>query len=185
MGWFNRYVLVTLIDDASDAPFAKTKMPPGDLPESFEIETTLHLDGTDWFVVHAEPQTRSEYTESRTLTLRLRKIETMPTDVISYSQLDITEGFGDNLKLSVDDWMSTTPLNSSHSNPESVGLPSPSADVEEVYEIACKLSRLRESIPIPSDGVYCPICHIANIELGKLRTPCPRCGRELLKFGWD
>ena len=51
--------------------------------------------------------------------------------------------------------------------------------------VASKLSQVRESIPIPNDGVYCPICHIANIELAKLRTPCPKCGRALLKFGWD
>ena len=51
--------------------------------------------------------------------------------------------------------------------------------------VASKLSQVRESIPIPNDGVYCPICHIANIELPKLRTPCPKYGRALLKFGWD
>jgi hypothetical protein len=37
---------------------------------------------------------------------------------------------------------------------------------------------------IPSAGVYCPVCHIANVDLGRLRTPCPQCGRPLLKFGW-
>ncbi len=53
---------------------------------------------------------------------------------------------------------------------------------EEVYRRASSLSELRESIPIDGDGVYCPICHIANIDLGKLRTPCPRCGRGLLNL---
>ena len=65
-----------------------------------------------------------------------------------------------------------------------MGLPSVHASEEEVYEVASKLSLFRESIPIPNDGVYCPICHIANIDLAKLRTPCPKCGRALLKFGW-
>jgi hypothetical protein len=184
MGWFSRKVLVTLIDDATGAAFATTKMPPADLPESFEVATTLHLGDADWSVVHAEPQTRERYTNSGSLTLRLRKIEKIATEAISFSQLDITEQFDDNQTLGKDDWISTRPLNSTIPNPESAGLPSPGADSEEVYRVACKMSSLRESIPIPDDGVYCPICHLANVDLEKLRTPCPKCGRELLKFGW-
>lgn len=184
MAWFSRKVLVTLIDDATGATFATSNMPPADLPESFETETTLHLGEADWSVVHAEPQTRQEYTKSGSLTLRLRKVEKIATEAISFSQLDITERFNDNRSLGSDEWISTTPLNSTIRDPEMAGLPSPSADSEEVYRIASKLSALRESIPIPDDGVYCPICHIANVDLGKLRTPCPKCGRELLKFGW-
>ena len=184
MGLFSRKVLLTLIDDATGAAFATTEMPPADLPESFEIATTLHLGEADWSVVHAEPRTRAEYTRSGSLTLRLRKVEKIATEAISFSQLDITERYDDNQRLGKDEWISTTPLNSTIPNPESVGLPSPGADSEEVYRVASKMSALRESIPIPDDGVYCPICHIANVDLRKLRTPCPKCGRELLKFGW-
>jgi hypothetical protein len=99
--------------------------------------------------------------------------------------LDITEKFDDNLGLTPDDWISTAPLNKTAPNGEAMGMPSVHASEEEVYKVASKLSQFRESISIPNDGVYCPICHIANIELAKLRTPCPKCGRALLKFGWD
>ena len=109
----------------------------------------------------------------------------VPLDQISYTQLDITERFGDNLTLSPEDWIETTALNSSVPDPESSGLPSTAAIEDEVFRIAAKLSLIRESINIPSDGVYCPICHIANTSISRLRTPCPKCGRELLKFGWD
>jgi hypothetical protein len=185
MGLFSRKVLVTLIDDATGVAFATSKMPPADLPESFEIETTLHLGEANWSVVHAEPRTRKDYTKSGSLTLRLRKVEKVAADSLSFSQLDITEGFGDDRRLGKDDWIATTPLNATIKNPESAGLPALGADANEVYRVASKMSALRESIPIPNDGVYCPICHIANVDLGKLRTPCPQCGRELLKFGWD
>ncbi len=109
----------------------------------------------------------------------------IPTDPISFSQLDITESFGDNARLKPEDWISTVPLNKTTPNGQAMGLPSIDASDEEVYQAASKLSQLREPIRIPSDGVYCPICHIANIDLAKLRTPCPKCGRALLKFGWD
>jgi hypothetical protein len=109
----------------------------------------------------------------------------MPPGQISFSQLDITESFGDNLRLKPEDWISTVPLNKTTPNGQTSGLPPVDASDGAVYEFASRLSLFRESIPIPSDGVYCPICHIANIELSKLRTPCPKCGRALLKFGWD
>lgn len=86
-----------------------------------------------------------------------------------YSQVDITEKFGDNLNLKPEEWIKTFPLNL----------------IEKVYKTAQKLSAIREQINIPTDGVYRPVCHIANIELSKLHKPCPRCGRKLLKFGWD
>ena len=108
-----------------------------------------------------------------------------PINAISFSQTDITEAFGDNERLGPDEWIATVPLNATTKNPESAGLPRAGAGADEIYRVAAKLSELRESIPIPNDGVYCPVCHIANVNLGKLRTPCPRCGRGLLKFGWD
>src|ERR1700692_2918781 len=104
---------------------------------------------------------------------------------IGYTQADITERFGDNLSLGPDDWIETVPLNMRTEDPVSVGLAPANASVEEVYAVASKLSAIREKINIPTDGVYCPVCHIANVSLSRLRQPCPKCGRQLLKFGWD
>ena len=109
----------------------------------------------------------------------------VPPQQISFSQVDITEGFGDNLSLGPDDWVGTVPLNVKVPDPQSQGLPALDAAADETYLVADRLSRLRESIPVPGDGVYCPICHRANVTLARLRTPCPRCSRPLLKFGWD
>jgi hypothetical protein len=109
----------------------------------------------------------------------------MPPGEISYTQLDITERFGDNERLKPEEWISTVPLNKMTTKGQTSGLPPVDANDEEVYAVAMRMSQIRESIPIPSDGVYCPICHIANIQLAKLHTACPKCGRALLKFGWD
>lgn len=109
----------------------------------------------------------------------------IPPGEISYSQLDITETFGDNERLTPEDWIPTSPLNKMTSNGQASRLPADDATDEEVHAVAERMSQIRESIPIPNDGVYCPICHIANVQLTKLRTPCPKCGRPLLKFGWD
>ena len=109
----------------------------------------------------------------------------VPPQQISFSQVDVTERFGDNQSLGADDWINTAPLNAGIPNPEAQGLPRVGASDNETYAAAERLSKFRESIPLPDDGVYCPVCHIANVTLGRLRTPCPRCNRPLLKFGWD
>src|SRR5262245_37910664 len=104
---------------------------------------------------------------------------------ILVTQVDITEKVGDNLSLKAEDWIKTIPMNSVVPDPQAMGLPPVGASEDEVYRIAERLSRIRESIQVPDDGVYCPICHIANVNLTRLRTPCPKCGRQLLEFGWD
>lgn len=104
---------------------------------------------------------------------------------INYSQLDITERFGDNESLSPDDWIPTTPLNVHVTDPESSGLPRSDATADEIHSIASRLSAIRESLPLACDGVYCPVCHIANTDRRRIHTPCPKCGRGLLQFGWD
>lgn len=109
----------------------------------------------------------------------------MPPEQISFSQVDITEHFGDDLSLGPDEWIQTTPLNSGVPNPQAQGLPPVDGTDDEVYRAAEVLSGIRESIAVPNDGVYCPVCHIANATLSLLRTPCPKCSRPLLKFGWD
>ena len=184
MGWFTRNVTINFIDDATGAVFATTKMPPTDLPETFEIATTMHIGDVDWSVVQAEPATRKQFSATGALTLRLRKVEKIPLDDIRYSQTDITERFDDHLQLGNDDWIATIPLNTLMKHQASSGLPPPDADADEVYRVASQMSEVREMINVPNDGVYCPICHIANIDPSKLRSPCPQCGRGLLKFGW-
>ncbi len=185
MAWFTRKILVNFIDDSTGAPLATSKMLATELPETFSRAAKLHLGDADWAVVHAEPVARKEYAKSGSLTLRLRKMESIATEKISYSQLDITDRFGDDCSLKADEWICTRPLNEYLGDRRSSELPSLGANAQEVYKIALGMSEMREYISIPNDGVYCPICHIANIDRRKLRTPCPKCGRELLLFGWD
>ncbi|MCZ6879799.1 MAG: hypothetical protein O7F13_01570 [Gammaproteobacteria bacterium] len=104
---------------------------------------------------------------------------------LSFSQVDSTEGFGDNLEMESTEWIKTNPINEAMDNPETMGLPAVGSTEDEVYRIASNLSLVRESISISDDGVYCPICNHANVDIEKLRMPCPTCGRELLAFGWD
>ena len=177
-------VRVQFFENGAAKPFAVTEMPLKQLPETFEVDTTMHLGEEDWSVVRAEPFLIAQIAERGRLDLHLRKIIRMSPKDISYSQVDITKTFDDLLKLSPEEWVQTVPLNSMVDHPESQGLPPKTATTDEVYRIAQGMSVIREAIPIETDGVYCPVCHIANTELGRLKTPCPKCNRKLLKFGW-
>ncbi len=113
MTWFSSKVTVTFIDDATGESFGITEMPPADLPESFELDTTLHLGNDNWSVVDARPKTRAEYAKTKTLTLRLRRIEMVNPGTILYSLPSICDaipGIGDQplcgneFILAEDDW---------------------------------------------------------------------------------
>jgi hypothetical protein len=113
MSWFSRKVKVIFIDDATGSVFATTEMPPADLPETFEIATTLHLGDDDWSIVDAAPATREEYSKSGRLTLRLRRVMKVDPSKLLFSLPSICdrippvgEGIlvGDECILAEDDW---------------------------------------------------------------------------------
>jgi hypothetical protein len=108
---------------------------------------------------------------------------------VSFTQTDVTKSSVNSLSLGPSDWIETTPINASVPEKQRPrGLPPLDATEDQIYRIADCGSRLRESIrrsdQLSGDGVYCPICHMANTQLSLLRKPCPRCGRELLLFDW-
>ena len=113
-----------------------------------------------------------------------KKVEYLDPNEVNFTQVDITETFDDHLTLSNDDWIDTLPLNSFMSGAPG-NLPPADASDDEVYRIASGLSQIRETFNLPDDGVYCPVCHIANVNINNLRTPCPKCNRPLLAFGWN
>jgi hypothetical protein len=113
MSWFSRKVKVTFIDDATGSAFATTEMPPADLPETFEIATTLHLGDTDWSVVDAVPATRQEYSKAGKLTIRLRSVVKVDPSNVLFSLPSICDRIpavgdstlaGDEYILAEDDW---------------------------------------------------------------------------------
>jgi hypothetical protein len=113
MSWFSSKVKVSFIDDTTGESLGVAEMPPADLPESFELDTTLHLGDDDWSVVDASPKTRAEYAKSKALTLRLHRIERIDPRHILYSLPSICDAIpavndqllsGTEFVLAEDDW---------------------------------------------------------------------------------
>ena len=113
MGWLTKKVKTTFIDDETGSTIGVTRMVAEDLPETFEIQTTMHIGDVEWEVVSARPQTRTQYAKSRCLTLRLRKMEWIDPASILYTLPSICDGIPalgdkpfstDDCMLHEDDW---------------------------------------------------------------------------------
>lgn len=66
-------VEVTLINARGGEIIEQLVMSVNDLPDTFEGETTLHLDEQVWVVTSAEPLTATEFAESGKLILTIRR----------------------------------------------------------------------------------------------------------------
>lgn len=67
------------------------------------------------------------------------KLEAMPPQRIGFSQLDSTEYFHGNNRLSPDQWIETFALNTRVEGPISMGLPALGSSAEEAYSSAVYL----------------------------------------------
>jgi hypothetical protein len=66
-------VTVIFVDGADGKEVARRKLPAGQLPEAFDADTTVDIDGATWLVARAEPESALQWRVSRTLRLTLRR----------------------------------------------------------------------------------------------------------------
>lgn len=76
---------VQLVNAKTQTVMGEADLPVEQLPESFAEPTTLHLGGSDWSVVKAEPLTREEYVKTGALLLVLHPIEMVDPKTILFS----------------------------------------------------------------------------------------------------
>jgi hypothetical protein len=79
----NQEIQVLFIDASTGKAFAQTLLPAEQLPETFELSTTLTIAGQDWSVINAEPQRAEDFRQTGKLVLTLSKISLMnPKDIL-------------------------------------------------------------------------------------------------------
>jgi hypothetical protein len=170
--------------DESTQPIAQVAQQVEQLPETFAVATQLQIGDDEWQVLEAVPAHRRDFEKSGRLDVYVARVESVDPGEVGFTQLDITEEFGVPPGASRDDWIETSPINTQAGAEGVRGLPPLTADNDEVYAAAVELSAIREEVGVEGDGVYCPTCHIANVDFARLHEPCPRCSRGLLAFGW-
>ncbi len=109
-----KHINVRFVDVSTGQVFAESQVPVEQLPETFQLQTTMHLGDQDWSVVRAEPSTSAEFTKSGHLTLTLSRVQTLPikdilfslptisNEIASRSQIPKTDQSA--LEMHEDDW---------------------------------------------------------------------------------
>ena len=106
-------ITVTFIDETTSGTIAIVDLPTANLPDTFELETTINLGDSQWSVMHADPRSKEDFARSGQLTLRLHKIEMVNLSDILYSLPSICDRLpavedatpsADDLVLAEDDW---------------------------------------------------------------------------------
>ena len=86
-------ILVEFIDHNTGELIARSAMKPGELPESFELNTTLNFQGQEWAVTEANPVHSKDFIESGSLKLKLQKIAKVDPNNILYTLPTISNEF--------------------------------------------------------------------------------------------
>jgi hypothetical protein len=90
-------VSVEFYEGDATRPFTKSQIPVEQLPDTFEIRTTLYIAGEDWEVLEAIPPTKSAFRSTGTLRVRLHKpkiVKGIPGNIL-FSLPTISDGIAD------------------------------------------------------------------------------------------
>lgn len=114
MGLFSKKIEVEFIDALDGSVIGASKLPLDQLPDTFEIATTMDLGNDKWTIASATPATKSEFSKSKSLILTMNKVEMInPNDIlfslptISSELPNLTQNatFNEsNFNLREDDW---------------------------------------------------------------------------------
>ncbi|WP_300671185.1 hypothetical protein [Soonwooa sp.] len=170
MGIFNNLfekkdkVSVQFIDASNDQIIGKTEMAVDQLPATFSVPTTMHIDNKDWSVEQAIPENSEDFAKSGKLVLKMRKIEyvnpqdiwyTIPTIENSFPNLVATAPFGDfSIQIHGDDWLQQELISSNNAN-----------EVEQMLE------QIRESASESNENgeiISYKNCYVRNFQAEKI-----------------
>ncbi len=110
-----KIIEVEFYEGKSPTPFAASKVPIDQLPDTFEIDTTMNLGENDWRVTDAQPIGKTDFRKTGKLKLYLAKVETtmvdpnellfsLPTISDSIAGVEDTESLDNVVVFREDDW---------------------------------------------------------------------------------
>ena len=167
---------VEFIDQETSQVFAESSIPLENLPESFVQNTTIQLDGDNWFVVLAEPMHSSEFRQTRKLRLHLLKIDPskilyiLPTICDFLGEVDKnSKTTGNEFTLHEDNWRNIELVSLAYKNEISTEF----KEIVRIYHEqrvgdGFQTLHLRKEIEYPFESASLPFDELANFE--KART---------------
>ena len=86
-------IKVQFIDNSNGQTIGVSKMTAEQLPESFSMPTTMHIKDDDWNVEEAIPENSIDFARTKSLVLKLRKVEIMDPNELWFSLPTISNEF--------------------------------------------------------------------------------------------
>lgn len=158
-----KQVNVQYIEVGKKSPFKSAKVSTADLPEVYELDSSLTLDGREWTVVAAVPDTREEFAKSGKLDIFLSaKAQFKVPDNVLFSLPTINDEIGvvkardttgDIFTVHEDDWRQQEFVARKHLEMVRKEL----AEVEKIHKTqrngaGYKRMHIREGLPLPLDS---------------------------------
>jgi len=116
-------IKVQFIDDSTGETIGVSNMPPGKLPATFELETTMHLGDAEWRIEEASPLNAVDFIKSGNLTLKMHKVEYLNVNDVNFMLPTISNELPDvsdkvlsnnyEIQMTDDDWRQNEFLNKS------------------------------------------------------------------------
>jgi hypothetical protein len=170
-------VQVKFINGRDKTVVATSNMPVEQLPESFQVDTTVELGGRKWSVSSATPADKREFAKTGELAIVLAEITQIPPGDLLYSLPTISNDCGqvvgkvlphDGLfQIHEDDWRQIEFISESYREAMNLEL----SDIRAIYEkdrkgVGFKKVHVRKRIPEPFSGV--------SLSLDELKTYLPQ-----------
>ena len=89
----NEKIKVQFIDNLNGQTIGISKMTADQLPKTFSVQTTMHLQDSEWNVEEAIPENSVDFIKTKNLVLKMRKIEKVNLNDLWYSLPTISNEF--------------------------------------------------------------------------------------------
>lgn len=86
-------IKVQFIDNFNGQTIEISEMTADQLPETFSVQTTMHIQDEDWNIEEAIPENATEFIQTKSLVLKMRKVEKMNPNDIWFSLPTISNEF--------------------------------------------------------------------------------------------
>ncbi len=170
---------VEFLDQETGKMFGQSDVPPENLPETFELNTTIHLGETDWSVISAEPMNASEFLKTGKLRLVLQKVRMIDPKKILFTLPTICNFLGEvsqeidttgrELTIHEDDWRNIELVSLKFREEINKNLGAIfRIHEEERIEQGFRTLHLRKDIEQPFESVHFPFAELDKFEKSRL-----------------
>ncbi|HEX3600526.1 MAG TPA: hypothetical protein VHU84_10315, partial [Lacipirellulaceae bacterium] len=164
--WKHRTIIVEVFEAGAEKPFWRTVLPIEELPDTFEIRTTLNIKGEDWQVAQASPAIKEEFRLKGSLQIVVYKpqIGRMPVGDILFSLPTISDDIAgiehspslENVfVVREDDWRQEELISRDHADKIADEI----EGIRQIYENekdghGFRKLHVRSAIPRPLEGIH-------------------------------